>query len=65
MVTSVITAGVATGALPHERGYVLSFLVLATGMILAGVAAMFVPSVHRRVGVHAAAETREPVAERA
>jgi MFS family permease len=65
VVTSVIVAGVATGALPHERGYVLSFLVLATGVILAGVAAMFVPSVHRRMGVHAPAETREPVAERA
>jgi MFS family permease len=55
VVTSVITAGVAAGALPHEGGYVLSFLVLATGMLLAGVAAIFVPSMHRRVGVPEAA----------
>ncbi len=64
VVTSVIVAGVAAGALPHERGYVLSFLVLATGMILAGVAAMFVPSGHRRIAMSAAAETAAPVAER-
>jgi len=64
VVTSVITAGVAAGALPHERGYVLSFLVLATGMILAGVAAMFVPSMHRRVRMSAGAEAAPPVPER-
>ena len=64
VVTSVIVAGVATGALPHERGYELSFLVLATSMILAGVAAMFVPSIHRRVEVAAAAQAAAPVAER-
>ena len=59
-----VVAGVAAGALPHERGYVLSFLVLAVGMIAAAVAAMFVPSIHRRVGVPAAPETPQPVAER-
>jgi MFS family permease len=64
VVTSVITAGVAVGALPHEPGYVLSFLVLAAGMLLAGVAAIFVPNMHRRVGLTAAAEASAPVAER-
>jgi MFS family permease len=64
VVTSVIVAGVAAGALPHERGYVLSFLVLAAGMIAAAVAAMFVPTLRRPVGVTAAAETPAPVAER-
>ncbi len=63
VVTSVIVAGVAAGALPHERGYVVSFLVLAVGMIGAGVAAMFVPSAHRRLAVRAAAEAAGPVAE--
>jgi MFS family permease len=63
VVTSVIVAGVAAGTLPHERGYVLSFLVLAGGMIAAAVAAMFVPSIHQRVGV-AAPEPAPPVAER-
>jgi hypothetical protein len=42
---------------------VLSFLVLAGGMIAAAVAAMFVPSIHQRVGV-AAPEPAPPVAER-
>ena len=64
VVTSVIVAGVAAGALPQERGYVLSFLVLASGMILAGVAAMFVPSIHRRAEVSAAAEAGARVPER-
>jgi MFS family permease len=63
VVTSVITAGVAAGALPREHGYVLSFLVLAAGMLAAAVAALLVPNVHRRVGVPAA-ETAEPLAER-
>jgi MFS family permease len=63
VVTSVITAGVAVGALPHEHGYVLSFLVLAAGMIAAAVAALLLPNAHRRVPV-AAAETAEPLAER-
>ncbi len=63
VVTSVITAGVAVGVLPHEHGYVLSFLVLAAGMIAAALAALLVPNVHRRVGVPAA-ETAEPLAER-
>ncbi len=63
VVTSVITAGVAAGALPHEHGYVLSFLVLSAGMIAAAVAALLVPNVHSRVGVPAA-ETAEPLAER-
>jgi hypothetical protein len=49
--------------LPHEHGYVLSFLVLAAGMIAAALAALLVPNVHRRVGVPAA-ETAEPLAER-
>jgi sugar phosphate permease len=63
VVTSVITAGVATGAVPKEHGYVLSFLVLSAGMIAAAVAALLVPNMHRRVGVPAA-ETAEPLAER-
>src|SRR5689334_8002451 len=64
VVTSVIVAGVAAGTLPHERGYVISFLVLAAGMIAAAVAALFVPSIHQRVGVAAAPEPAPPVAER-
>jgi MFS family permease len=64
VVTSVIVAGVAAGTLPHERGYVISFLVLAAGMIAAAVAALFVPSIHQRVGVAAAREPAPPVAER-
>jgi EmrB/QacA subfamily drug resistance transporter len=64
VVTSVIVAGVAAGTLPHERGYVLSFVALAVGMIAAAVAAMFVPSIHRRAGVAAAPEPAPPLAER-
>jgi MFS family permease len=63
VVTSVIVAGVAVGALPHERGYELSFLVLAAAMFAAAAAAVLVPNVHRR-GAAAATGTAEPLAER-
>jgi hypothetical protein len=59
----VITAGVAAGALPHEHGYVLSFLVLSAGMVAAAVAALLVPNLHRRAAVPAA-ETSQALAER-
>jgi hypothetical protein len=51
VVVSVITTGVIAGALPHERGYVLSFIVMAVGMVGAGLAAMLVPSAVRRAGL--------------
>jgi EmrB/QacA subfamily drug resistance transporter len=44
IVASIIAAGIVQGALPKERGYELSFIVLGVGLALAGVAAAFVPS---------------------
>ena len=37
-------AGVAAGAIPHERGYVVAFAVMGVALGLAGVAAALVPS---------------------
>jgi MFS family permease len=66
VVVTVITSGVIVGALPHERGYVLSFLVMGGGLVAAGLAALLVPSAVRRRGLEAAAlEAAEPLAERA
>ncbi len=62
VVISVITTGVAAGTLPHERGYVLSFLVMAGGLAAAGVVALLVPAPGRGLPVETAAE---PLAERA
>jgi MFS family permease len=44
VVSAVIVAGVADGAIPHEHGYVLAFLVMGVALALAGVAAALVPS---------------------
>jgi MFS family permease len=44
IVASIIAAGIVQGALPKEHGYELSFIVLGAGLVLAGVAAAFVPS---------------------
>ena len=66
VVVTVITSGVIVGALPHERGYVLSFLVMGGGLVAAGLAALLVPSAARRRGLEAAAlEAAEPLPERA
>jgi MFS family permease len=51
VVVSVITSGVAAGVLPHERGYVLSFLIMAVGMVAAGMAALLVPGAVKRARV--------------
>ena len=66
VVVSIITSGIVAGALPQERGYVLSFIVMALGMIGAGLAAMVVPSAVRRARIEPApGEAVEPLAERA
>jgi MFS family permease len=66
VVVSVITSGIVAGALPQERGYVLSFIVMAVGMIGAGLAALVVPSAVRRARLEPApGEAVEPLAERA
>jgi EmrB/QacA subfamily drug resistance transporter len=44
IVSTIIVAGVADGAVPHERGYVIAFAVLGIALGLAGVAAALVPS---------------------
>jgi MFS family permease len=44
VVSAVIVAGVVDGAIPHEHGYVLAFLVMGVALALAGVAAALVPS---------------------
>ena len=65
VVVSVITSGVVVGTLPHERGYVLSFLVMSAGLTAAGLAALLVPSAGRRAGLApAAADVAAPLAER-
>jgi MFS family permease len=51
VVVAVITSGVVAGALPHERGYVLSFLIMAVGMVAAGLAALLVPGAVKRAHV--------------
>ncbi|HEY3763515.1 MAG TPA: MFS transporter [Gaiellales bacterium] len=66
VVISVITSGVVAGTLPHERGYVLSFLVMSAGMLLAGAAALVIPSAGHRArlaSVTTADAPHEPVAE--
>jgi MFS family permease len=51
IVASVIASGIVAGALPKERGYELSFIVLGVALALAGVAAAFVPSRADRAAV--------------
>jgi MFS family permease len=66
VVVSVITSGVAAGVLPHERGYVLSFLIMAVGMVAAGMAALLVPGAVKRARVAdgpARADAAAPVVE--
>jgi EmrB/QacA subfamily drug resistance transporter len=63
VVVSVITSGVVVGALPHESGYVLSFLVMSVGLTAAGLAAVLVPSAVRRAGLApASADVAAPLA---
>jgi MFS family permease len=65
VVVSVITSGVVVGALPHESGYVLSFLVMSAGLTAAGLAAVIVPSAGRRAGLAPVqADVAEALAER-
>ena len=65
VVVTVITSGVVVGALPHERGYVLSFLVMWVGLDAAGLAALVVPGAVRRARLAPApVEAVEPLAER-
>jgi MFS family permease len=66
VVVAVITSGVAAGVLPHERGYVLSFLIMAAGMVAAGMAALLVPGAVKRALVAdgpARADAVEPLVE--
>lgn len=51
VVASIIAATVVGSALPTEHGYELSFIVLAAGLALAGVAAAFVPSRAERAAI--------------
>jgi EmrB/QacA subfamily drug resistance transporter len=44
LVATILASGVAVGALPHLSGYVLSYLVLGAALLLAGVAALAIPS---------------------
>jgi MFS family permease len=44
VVSAVIVAGVADGAIPHEHGYIVAFLVMGIALALAGISAAFVPS---------------------
>ena len=66
VVVTVITGGVVAGALPQERGYVLSFLVMGAALVAAGLAALVVPGAVRRARLAPApvpAEAVEPLAE--
>jgi EmrB/QacA subfamily drug resistance transporter len=45
---SLISSTIIGTALPKERGYELSFIVLGAGLVLAGVAAAFIPSLGKR-----------------
>jgi MFS family permease len=68
VVVSVITSSVAVGALPHERGYVLSFIIMAVGMVAAGLTALLVPGAITRAGVadnRILAEAAPPLIEQA
>jgi MFS family permease len=48
IVASIIAAGIVAQALPKESGYERSFIVLGVALVLAGVAAAFVPSRAKR-----------------
>jgi EmrB/QacA subfamily drug resistance transporter len=56
VVISVITSSVVAGTLPHERGYVLSFIVMAAGLVAAGLVALLVPTARRERAAEPAAE---------
>jgi EmrB/QacA subfamily drug resistance transporter len=63
VVVSVITSGVVVGALPHESGYVLSFLVMSVGLTAAGLAAVLVRRAVRGAGLApASADVAAPLA---
>jgi MFS family permease len=51
VVASIIAATVVGGALPKESGYERSFIVLGVSLVLAGVAAAFVPSRAARAAI--------------
>jgi MFS family permease len=46
VMAGVVTARVSTGGLPLESGYTIGFALLAGGMVLATVAAAFLPDIH-------------------
>ncbi len=43
LVATILAAGVALGAFPHESAYVVSYLVLGIALLLAGAAALAIP----------------------
>ena len=51
VVVGVITAGLVAGELPAERGYVISFIIMAVAMVAAGLAALLVPGALKRASV--------------
>jgi EmrB/QacA subfamily drug resistance transporter len=59
LAASLIASTVVGHALPKERGYELSFIVLGAGLGLAGVAAAFVPSLGKRTTAARASEGHE------
>ncbi|MBE7194856.1 MAG: MFS transporter [Gordonia polyisoprenivorans] len=52
VLTSVITAGTGTTALPKESGYVLAFVLLGISAIAATAAALIIPNLHAARDAH-------------
>ena len=59
VVASVIAGSVVAGAVPHERGYVVAFVVMGVALAAAGAAAVFVPSRAQRSAPAHGPEARE------
>jgi sugar phosphate permease len=48
VVGSIVTSGVATGSIPHQSGYTHGFGFLFVGSAFATLAAVFIPTAHKR-----------------
>ncbi len=62
VMAGIVTARTGAGGFPAEAGYTVGFLVLAAGLVVASVAAVGIPDLHRREPRPALTPRRESVA---
>ena len=63
VMAGIVTAHVGPGGFPAEAGYTVAFVVLAGGLVVASVAALAIPDIHR-TGRSPAPEGAAPLHER-